>query len=346
MRKFNKEKKMKEQKILITGASGFIGSTVVDRALELGYETWAGIRQSSSREYLQDSRIHFIDLHYADKEPLKEQLRAFVREHGRFDHIVHIAGLTKTRRKADFDRVNYEQTRHLADVLTEIQALPDMFVLISSLSVMGPCDEISYQPVQAGRSPHPGTAYGRSKLKAEDYLKSMDGFPYLILRPTGVYGPRDRDYLILMKAVKNGLDVGAGFKKQVLSFIHSEDLANVIFMLIGKGIRRKEYFVADGDIYTDREFNAIVQEALGRRHVVRLKIPLFLVRPAAYVSEKVAALLGKATTFNTDKYHIMKQRNWACDITPLQEDIGFQPVWRLREGVKNTVAWYKAQGWL
>jgi nucleoside-diphosphate-sugar epimerase len=335
---------MSEKKVLITGASGFIGSTAVGKALELGYETWAGVRGSSSRRYLQDERIRFIDLQYDDKERLKAQLRKFADENGRFTHVVHIAGLTKARRKSDFDRVNYLYTRNLAEALIETDTIPDSFLLMSSLSAMGVGDETGYTPMGSGHIPNPNTAYGISKLKAENYLKSLTNFPWLILRPTGVYGPRDNDYLILMKAVRNGLDVGAGYRKQLLSFIYSEDLVRVIFALIDKGICRKEYFVADGDSYTDREFNTIVQQALHKKHVVRLKIPLFLVRPAAFVSERVASLLGKATTFNTDKYHIMKQRNWTCDITPLQSEIDFVPTYRLKEGVAKTVAWYREHG--
>lgn len=337
---------MQKRKILITGASGFIGSATVNRALELGYETWAGIRQNSSRQYLQDERIRFIDLHYTDKQKLKEQLRDFTDEYGRFDDIVHIAGLTKTLHKSEFDKVNYEYTQNFVETLIETDTVPDSFIFMSSLSAMGPGDETGYTPMCASKTPTPNTAYGKSKLKAENWLKSIDGFPYLILRPTGVYGPRDRDYLILMRAVKNGLDVGAGFRKQLLSFIYIEDLVNVIFSLIEKEIQRKEYFVADGDIYTDSEFNAIIRNVLHKKNAVRLKIPLFLVKQTAFINEKIAAFYGEATAFNSDKYRIMKQRNWACDISPLKEDIGFQPAYRLKEGVKKTVEWYQNEGWL
>jgi UDP-glucose 4-epimerase len=120
----------------------------------------------------------------------------------------------------------------------------------------------------------------------------------------------------------------------------------VIFNCIEKGIRRKEYIVADGDRYTDDEFNKLVQEALSKKHVLRIKIPLWIVKPAAYINEKIAAWVGKPTTFNTDKYPIMKQRNWVCDITPLQHDLGFRPDYRLKEGIEKTVRWYKENGWL
>ena len=335
-----------QKKILITGASGFIGSTTVDKALELGYETWAGIRSGSSRKFLQDSRLNFIDLNYSDKDHLVAQLRAFTAEHGKFDYIAHIAGITKAVRKEDFERVNYGQTKNLIDALIESGSVPQLFVLMSSLSAWGAGDEKQYRPISFDQLPSPDTAYGKSKLMAENYLKSIPDFPYVILRPTGVYGPRDKDYLILMRAVKKGIDVGAGFKKQLLTFIYSEDLVKVIFTCMDKGIRRREYFVADGDVYTDSEFNRIVKEALHKKVVIRLKVPLWLVKPAAYVSEKIASMQGRATTFNTDKYRIMKQRNWTCDITPLQRELNFVPDFRLKEGVEKTIAWYKNEGWL
>ena len=337
---------MEQKRILITGASGFIGSTAVDKALQLGYETWAGIRASSSRTYLQDERIKFIDLNYGDKEKLKGQLLEFAGKYGRFHHIVHNAGITKARHKADFDRVNHEQVRNFVDALIETDTLPDQFIFMSSLSIMGAGDEANYTPFRHDALPNPNTAYGKSKLKTENYLKGLPDFPYLILRPTGVYGPRDRDYLILMKAVKRGLSVGVGFRKQILTFIHAEDLVKVVFRCIERGIIRKEYFVADGENYTGSEFNAIVQQALQKRHLFRITLPLWLVKPAALLSKAFAGLTGRTSTFNTDKYRIMKQRNWSCDITPLQHDLDFQPTYRLKEGVEATVKWYREKGWL
>lgn len=337
---------MDNRRILITGASGFIGSTAVDKALELGFETWAGVRKNSSREYLKDERIRFIDLHYNHPDAMKNQLTELINRHGKFHYIIHIAGLTKARHSSEFYNVNYLQTRKLIECLIEIDAVPQAFVLMSSLSVMGAGDEINYTPIKIDDHPNPNTIYGKSKLKAENWIKSLSNFPYLIIRPTGVYGPRDKDYLILIKTVKRGLGIGAGFKKQILSFIYSEDLVDIIFKLLEKGIIRKEYIVSDGDCYTDSEFNQIVMEALKKKHILKIKTPLFLVRFSAIIIEKIATILGTVSTFNSDKYRIMKQRNWSCDISPLQIDINFKPRYKLKEGINKTIEWYKGNSWL
>src|SRR5690554_5673777 len=164
---------MDNRRILITGASGFIGSTAVDKALELGFETWAGVRKNSSREYLKDERIRFIDLHYNHPDAMKNQLTELITLHGKFHYIIHIAGLTKARHTSDFDKVNYTHTKNLVETLIEINATPDTFVLMSSLSVMGAGDEINYTPIKSNDTPSPDTAYGISKLKTENWLKSL-----------------------------------------------------------------------------------------------------------------------------------------------------------------------------
>lgn len=335
-----------KKKILITGASGFIGSAVVAEALDQGYETWAGIRSSSNLSMLQDKRINFIDLNYADKDKLTEQLRSITNKNGRFDAIVHIAGITKAIRKSDFDKTNFVFTKNFVEAIVEADIVPKSFVFMSTLGAIGIGDEETYMPMECGKEPNPNTAYGKSKLLAENFLKSIPDFPYVILRPTGVYGPNDKDYLILIKAVNKGINVGAGFKKQLLSFIYISDLVDIVFSCIDKNIVQKEYYVSDGCGYTDDEFNKIVQQALQKKRVLRLKIPLFIVKGAAYVSEKIGELLSKPLTFNTDKYKIMKQRNWTCDISPLQRDINFTPKYYLKNGVEKTIDWYKERGWL
>ncbi|MDH6309854.1 nucleoside-diphosphate-sugar epimerase [Dysgonomonas sp. PFB1-18] len=337
---------MNNKRILITGASGFIGSSLIEKALKKGYDTWAGIRKSSSREYLQDERIRFIDLDFGDKAKLEEQLREFVSEHGKFDYIVHNAGVTKCLNAEDFDRVNFGYTANFIDALQAVNAVPEKFILMSSLSAIGVGDEVNYAPLKLNDTPNPNTAYGKSKLKAEQYLQATNDFPYIILRPTGVYGPREKDYFLMVKTVKSGLDVGAGFKPQHLTFIYVRDLVDAVYLGLESDVRDKAYFVADGDVYTDKEYTRLVKEVIGKKHVLSLKVPLWLLKGISVIAEEVSKLTKKPSTLNRDKYKIMKQRNWECDITPLVNDLGFSPKYNLRRGLEESVQWYKENNWL
>ena len=318
-----------QKKILITGASGFIGSFLVEKALAEGYVVWAGIRSSSSKSYLQDERIRFIDLTLGDKQHLKEQICQHTKTHGAWDYIVHNAGVTKCLNKADFDKVNYQYTVNLAEALQETDCVPEKFVLMSSLSAM-----------------HKHTAYGKSKQRAEAFLLSKKDFPSLIMRPTGVYGPREKDYFLMVKTVKSGLDVAAGLKKQLLTFIYVSDLTQAVFLALQSSFTHKIYPVTDGKIYTDKEYTQIVKNSLGKKHVLRIKIPLFILYVVSYCSEKLAQITRKPSTLNTDKYQIMKQRDWTCDTSPLFNELSFKPEYDLTKGMKTCVDWYRENNWI
>lgn len=333
-------------RILITGASGFIGSFLVEKAIDKGFETWAGIRESSSREYLKDSRIHFVDFNFSDKDKLTQQLKDFASEHGKFDFIVHNAGITKSINVDDFDKVNYQYTRNFIEALQAADVVPQKFLLMSSLSSYGVGDEINYSPIKLTDIPHPNTAYGVSKLKAEQFLQSTTDFPYMILRPTGVYGPREKDYYLMLKTVKSGLDVGAGFKSQHLTFIYVKDLVQAVFLALESPLTNKHYFVADGNVYTDKEYTNLVKEVLKKKHVLNIKVPLWLLKGISVIAEDISKITKKPSTLNRDKFKIMKQRNWECDIAPLISDLGFSPEYNLEKGLQESVEWYQENEWL
>lgn len=335
------------KKILITGASGFIGGFLVKEALSRGYEVWAGVRKNSDRSNLQDERIRFVDLHYDDETTLIAQLKEIGEKIGSFDFVLHNAGLTKTLNKEDFYRVNALYTRNLAEALYASGHKLKKFLLMSSLSSYGKGDEETFRPIRLDDPQRPDTAYGKSKLEAENYIRSQAYFPYVILRPTGVYGPGEKDYFMEIKSVQSGIDFAAGRVPQRITFIYVKDLARVALLALeNEAIRNKHYFVADGDVYTDESFARLIQEILKKKYVLRGRIPLFLVRLACVCSEAIGKLLGKSMTLNTDKYIILKQRNWICDVAPLQEDLGFVAEYPLRKGLEEAIEWYKQAGWL
>ena len=332
--------------ILITGAGGFIGGFLVEEALRRGYDTWAAVRSTTSREYLKDKRIHFIELDYTDQDRLEETLRDHMGEWGRWDYVVHNLGVTKSTNYLDFEQVNYGYLKALADAMLVTNMTPDVFLLMSSLSVMGPGDEITYQPIKSNDVPLPNTYYGVSKLKAETYLQSLEGFPYTIFRCTGVYGPRERDYYLMIKSIKRGFDFSVGFKKQMLTFIYVKDLAVAVMDALDKGPLHRAYFISENQGYTQQEFRKIVCEELGKKFVIPVTCPLWVVKRVCAIAEWIGKVTLKASTLNRDKYKILKQRNWLCDTSDARRDFGFNPQYSLRKGIREAIAWYRQAGWL
>ena len=330
-------------KILITGASGFIGSFIVEEALKRGFETWAAVRKSSSRDYLQDERIKFIELNLSSKEQLVEQLR----DKG-FDYVVHAAGVTKCLNKADFHRINTEGTKNLVDAILEVKMPLKRLVFVSSLSIFGAIREQQpYEEIRETDTPQPNTAYGKSKLAAEQYLESLGNrVPYIILRPTGVYGPREKDYFIMAKSIKGHSDFAVGFKRQDITFVYVQDVVQAVFLALEKGQTGRKFFLSDGKVYQSATFSNLIHEELGRPWWIRITAPVWVLRIVTFLGEYIGRMTGKVTALNNDKYNILRQRNWRCDIQPAINELGYHPQYDLERGVKETIQWYKANGWL
>jgi nucleoside-diphosphate-sugar epimerase len=338
-------------KILITGTSGFIGSFLCEEGLQRGMETWAGMREHSSRRWLTDERIKFVTLDMTHAERLKEQLADFKERNGKWDVIIHAAGATKCLKREDFDLHNFQCTKNLVNTLKALDMMPDQFLYVSSLSVLGPIREEqnadgTYNDMVSSDTPKPNTAYGESKVKSEAFLKGIEGVT--IFRPTGVYGPREKDYFMMAKSIKQHIDFAVGYKKQVITFVYVRDLVGAIFAAIGKKAvaSGKTYLVSDGHNYDSRAFSDLIQKELDIKHVLHIKAPLWLLWSISMVAEGFSKLTHKPSTLNGDKYRIMCQRNWQCDISPLKQDLGFTPDWPLERGVKECMDWYKENKWI
>lgn len=333
------------KRVLITGASGFIGGHLTDAALASGYEVWAGVRRSSRTDKLEELGVRLIILDYDNPDKLYEQLTAV----GTWDYVIHNAGVTKTIDPSDFYRVNHLYTKHLLDALNRLEQPLQKFILMSSLGVYGPTAEKVERGIRMDDPQIPNSDYGKSKQLAERELTQNARMPYLIVRPTGVYGPGDKDYYLMVKSIQGGIDVATGFTPQKLSFIFVKDLAKAVLTLMESSIAQRAFFIDDGVVVTDTEFSMTLKQVMGKKHLLRLRIPLFLVHIACIVIGAWGKYRKKAVTLNKDKYKILKQRNWACEsdlrevLTSIGKDFRFQS---LEEGFTTTVQWYKEKGWL
>ena len=328
--------------ILITGATGFIGGFIVDEALSRGMQVWVAVRPTSSRKYLSDPRIQFLELNLSDKEQMKRQMDGL-----RFDYVVHAAGATKCLHAEDFFRSNTEGTKNLVQALMEQQMPLKRFVFVSSLSVYGPvAEQQPYREICGDDTPQPNTAYGRSKLAAEQYIESIEGFPYVILQPTGVYGPRERDYFMMAKSIKSHTDFSVGYKPQDLTFVYVLDVVQAIFLALDCQKTGGKYMLSDGEVYSSRTFSDLIHRELGHPWLLRIKAPIWLLRIITFCGEYIGRMTGKISALNNDKYNIMKQRNWRCDIKPAMSELGYKPKYQLDEGVRLTIKWYKENNWL
>jgi len=328
------------KKILITGASGFIGGFLVEEALKQGWEVWAGIRLTSNKTYLDNPAIHFIELDFSNKESMKELFAGFKRKSGTFDAIVHNAGITKTHKKHDFDLINHQYTRNFIEALILSESIPMKFIYISSLAAFGPGNEKTGQPVSSKSTPNPVTYYGKSKLRAEQYITSLTGFQYVILRPTGVYGPREKDYFVMYQTINRHLETYIGTAFQQLTFLYIKDLARIIIALSASSISNKSYFVTDGNKYTTKEFSALVKTLLNKK-TITLVFPKAIVKSIAWSLEQVYAIFGSVPTLNTEKYKEISCTNWLCEGDEIWSDLNLEPRYDLESGLKETIDWYK-----
>ena len=177
-------------------------------------------------------------------------------------------------------------------------------------------------------------------------MKNEKLLPYVILRPTGVYGPRERDYFMMAKSIKAHTDFAVGFKQQDITFVYVTDVVQAVFLAMEKGETGRCYFLSDGEVYQSSTFSNLIRKELGNPWWIRITAPLWLLRVITFCGEYMGHLTGKVTALNNDKYNIMKQRNWRCDINPARQELGYNPQVKLEEGVHKSIEWYKRNNWL
>ncbi len=326
-------------KVLVTGASGFLGSHVTEQLLEKGHTVVALVRRSSNTKFL--STLRGVELAYGAIEDAESVRRAV----DGVDAIVHSAGLVKARDEAEFVKTNVGGTRNM---LEAAMATPSVkrFVFVSSLAAVGP--SLDGRPVTPDAPPTPVTRYGRSKLEAERLvLAAKDALSVVVLRPPMIYGPRDQESFAFFQSVARRVLPMLGDGKNTLSVIYASDAAAACVRAVESDTPSgRAYFIDDGRVYVWRDMLADVEAALGARALVRFGLPFSLVRGAALASEGLGRLTGKAVMLTRDKLNELSAPHWVCDSGEARRELGWEPQVGWAEGTRRAVAWYREHGWL
>ncbi len=327
------------KRILITGASGFIGGFLVEEGLRRGWEVTAAVRPTSDRTWLQDPDLRFLELDFRSEADLKSKLAGA----GRFDYIIHNAGSTKERNREGYFANNFDNTKRFVDSLLSNNQIPEKFLFVSSLAAIGP---VRYdQRLTPGQTPRPVTFYGESKLAAEEYLASLHGFPWTAVQPTAVFGPREKGIYLAIKLAAQGWAFLIGTKPQQLSFIYVKDLVGLMYAALERGLPGKRYLVTDGKAYANTELGKAVGAVSGK-NPVQVKVPVGMVRLVAGISEIVGKWRGEVPPLNREKMSELTAESWLCDMTETFGDLQYQPRYDLYSGMQETIQWYKSNRWL
>jgi dihydroflavonol-4-reductase len=321
-------------RVLVTGGTGFLGSHLVEALLEQpGAEVYALVRDPAKPRWLKGTDgVRFITGDLESVPGLPAGLTA----------VYHLAGLTKTHRTTAYYSVNQEGTASLLRAL-ESQAGPVRFVHLSSLAAVGPSE--AGRPVTESDSPAPVSPYGRSKLLSEEeVLKRRDRFSVVILRAAAVYGPRDEDFLEYLRWVRRGVKPIIG--RQVLSMLFIRDAVRACLIAGRPGRPSGEIFnIADPHPHTWDDISQIASRHLEKR-TVPILLPVWTATLAALTSAGLFRLRGKGSSvFNLSKIKDMKQ-DWIADTSKARRELGFETLFTLKQGLAETIAWYRWQGWL
>ena len=330
-------------RILVTGASGFIGSGLVAALAKQGHEVCALMRPSASNEFLKDAAFTRLSGDILNPESLERACQ-------NIEVVFHLAGLTAARNREEFFRFNAEGTKNLASAA--IKTGVKKMIYVSSMAAGGP--SVGLSPKSENEISHPVSMYGESKLRGELYLdETKDQLPFIVVRPPLVYGPRDKNIYLFFKTIQKQwmplMPSRTPTGHKYYSAIHVDDLISLLVKSLDAPDSvfksGERYNSSDGQIYTQERIFTLIAEELQVKPI-RIRVPGMLVSALASGGSLLGKMMNKNLPLNKDKLNELNPDYWIVSSQTAFDQFSFKPKYTMESGIPQTVAWYKIHGWL
>jgi len=324
-------------KALVTGATGFVGSHLAAHLAGRGDDVRCLARQPAAAAWLAAAGAQIVPGSLDDAASLRAAVVGV-------DVVFHLAGATAAASEAEFLAANAAGTARLLEAAAAARPPLARFVYISSLAAVGPA--LPGRPVTEGSPCRPVTAYGRSKLAGEEIVRRA-ALPWTIVRPTAVYGPRDRELLRMFRLARFGVAPVFGRGRQELSLVYVEDLAVGLARAgVAPAAAGATYHLAHPAVVLARDLVREIGLAVRGRAPVILPVPPAMAARVVRAIARAAAAAGRRTVVSEDKMAEFLAPSWATSVAKAQQDLEWRPAHDLRSGVAVTAEWYRAEGLL
>ena len=318
---------------LVTGASGFIGSHLVEELGDRGYRVRCLVRPTSNLRWLEGRDIEIARGAFENEASLRDAARDV-------DYVFHVGAAIRALRRRDFYRCNTEGTLRVASAALEAAPGLKRFLFVSSQSAAGPCAHAE-QPTNETDECKPVSDYGKSKLRAEGRLRDLGArLPITIVRPPLVYGPRDTNTLVVIRMLNRRLCVFPGRTRQ-LSMIYVKDLVRgMVDAAESPRAVGRTYFLSEDKSNAVRELLSCISDELAKKALV-VRLPRGLSYALALLFEAYAQVARHPTVFGRQTAREGAELYWVCSSEAAQRDFAFSCRYSLPAGLSETIAWYK-----
>ncbi len=324
-------------KVLVTGSNGFVGSHIVQYLAGLGHEVTCLVRATSDCRWINGLDVSCVTGDIEDPRTLQDAVRAV-------DVIVHAAALVRANTPEEYFAVNAAGTRNLARAVLQNNPSLKQFILISSQAAMGPSPAL--RPKLISETNTPVSDYGRSKLAGElELIRTLEGtVPYTILRPTSVYGPRDKDILIFFQLINLGLRPKTS-DQRFIQLLYVDDIPVAVERAMSLPAARNKIYCLGEPAWRTWPHLGEVMAIANDLNTRSIPVPDWAFTATSFVAETIARISGKPAVLNRQKIEEMRQRFWIADVTAAVSELGMDFT-NLSRGAKITYQWYKENKWL